>query len=159
MAAGAWRQLRRTRIHAVNRAARYGTMALVAQSVDVRHIQQPRILRSMGRVAAHAAFGLDRGMFVDKRPARLGVALGAYRVLVCCGLQVVVPERPVNIVAIAALHQLFIHLVVEGHVERGLHVRVALEAKCWLRSLEQRLFLAAVNFVAAEAADIGLRMR
>ena len=113
----------------------------------------------MGSVAAHATFGLHRGVLVDKRPARLRVALGADRILVCGRLQVVIPECSVNVMAIAALHQLFIHLVVEGHIERRLHVRVALEAEVRLRSLQQRLFLAGVNVVAADAAYVGLGVR
>ena len=62
--------------------------------------------------------------------------------------------------AIAALHQALIHLVVEGHAEGRLHVRVALEAERGLRRLQQLLFvLARVNAVAADAAHIRFCMR
>jgi hypothetical protein len=134
-------------------------VALVAQRVDVRHIQQPRVLRTVRSVATQASFRLDRGVLEDERPARLGVALGADRILIGRRLQVVVPEGAVNVVAVAALDQAFVHLVVERHIERRLHVGVALEAKRGLRSLQQRLFLAAVDAVAAGAADAGLGMR
>ena len=49
-------------------------------------------------------------------------------------------EGPVHIVAVAALHQAFIHLVVERHVELRLDVVMALEAKLRLRRLQQRVF-------------------
>ena len=100
VAAGAWRQLRRSSAHPVNRGGRDWAMALVAQRVDVRHVQQPGILRAMRRVASHAALRLHRSMLIHKRPARLGVALGADRILIGRGLQVVVPERAVRIVAV-----------------------------------------------------------
>jgi hypothetical protein len=139
VAAGAWRQLRRSCAHPVNRAGRDRAMALVAQCVDLRHVQQPRVLRTMRRVAPQAPLRLDRGVLEDEWPARLRVALGADRILIGRGLQVVVPEGAVRIVAVAALHQAFIHLVVEGHIERRLHVGVALKAERGLRSLEQLL--------------------
>ena len=159
VAAGAWCQLVRSCTHPVNRGVCDPTVALAAQRIDARHIQQPRVLRSMGSVAAHATFGLDCGVLVDKGPACFGMAFGADRILVSGGLQVVIPEGSVSVVAIAAFHCAFIHLVVEGHIERRLYIRVALEAKGRLRSLQQRFFLAAVNVVAAQAAYIGLGMR
>ena len=61
------------------------------------------------------------------------------------------------VVAIAALDQAFVHLVVERHIERRLSVGVALEAERRLRSLEQRFFfLALMNAVAAGTADVRL---
>ena len=60
-------------------------MALVAQQGDRRHVQQPRILRSVWRVAGGAALSPDRSMLEGKWPAHIGVALGADRVLVFSG--------------------------------------------------------------------------
>ena len=74
-------------------------------------------------------------MLINPRPARLGVALGADRILIRGRLQIVVPKSAVGVVAIGALDQALVHLVVEGHVERRLHVRVALEAERWLGAL------------------------
>jgi hypothetical protein len=94
-------------------------------------------------------------MFIDERPARLGVALGADRVLVGRGLQVVGSEGAVHVVAIAARDQAFVHLVVERHTERRLSVGVALEAERRLRDLQQMIFfLALMSAVAANAADV-----
>ena len=61
-----------------------------------------------------------------------------------------------HVVAIAAHDQAFVHLVVERHIERRLSVGVALEAERRLRSLQQRFFLALVNAVAADTADVRL---
>ena len=143
----------------MNCAGRYRAMALVAEGVDRRHIQQPRILRSVRCVATHASFRLDCGMLVHEWSACLGVALGANRILIRCGLEVVVPEGAVSIMAVAALDQTLIHLVVERHIECRLHVGVALEAERRLRSLEQCILLAVVDVVATGAADVGLGVR
>jgi len=135
-------------------------VALVAQGVDRRHIQHPGVLRTMGRVATDAAFRLDRGVLVDERPARLRMALGADSVLIGGGLQVIVPEGSVRIVAIAAADRAFVYRMMEGHIEGRLGVGVALEAELGLFGLQQVLGrLRSVDAVAAEAADVGFGMR
>ena len=113
----------------------------------------------MRTVAAHAAFRFDRGVLVDKRSTHLRVALGADQIRIISGTQVAFLECAVHVVAICALDQAFIHLVMERHVECRFGVGMALEAESGLRSLEQRFFLAAVNAVAAGAADVGLGVR
>ncbi len=156
MAVRARRQLRRTRIHAVHRACSHRAVALVAQHVDVRHIQHPRILRTVRRVATHASLALHRRVLVDKRPALLCVALGADQVRIVPRPQVVLLECAVHIVAVAALHQALVHLVVVGHIELRLLVGVALEAERRLSGLQQLLLLAVVDVVAADAATLAL---
>src|SRR5271169_4411151 len=151
--------LRRPRAHSVNRVGSYAAVALVAERGDGRHVQQPGVLGTVRSVASQTSFGLDRDVFIDERPARLGVALGADRVLVGRGLQVVGSEGAVHVVAIAARDQAFVHLVVEGHIERRLSIGVALEAERRLRSLQQRFFfLALMNAVTANTADLRLGM-
>src|SRR5580658_4775795 len=159
VATDAWRDLRRSSAHRVNRAGGDRAMALVAQRVDVRHVQQPGVLRAMRSVAPQAALRLDRSVLVHEWPAGLGVALGADRILIGSRLQVVVPEGAVNVVAVAAFDQPFVHLVVKRHIERRLGVSVALKTEHWLWRLQQRLLLAAVDVVAAEAAHAGFGMR
>ena len=160
VAAGAWRQFRRPCVHPVNRAGSHRAMALVAQCVDLRHVQQSSILRTMRSMAPQTSLRLDRGMLVDERPTRLRVALGADRVLIRRGLEVVVPESAVGIMAIAALDQTFVHLMVKRHIERRFNVGVALKTERRLRSLEQLLFVrAGMHAVAAGAADVGLGVR
>jgi hypothetical protein len=160
VAAGTRRQLRRSCTHPVNRAGRNGAMALVAKGVDLRHVQQAGILRTMRRVASQAAFGLDRGVLEDEWPARLGVALGANLILIGGRPEVVVPECAVWIMAVGAAHEPFIHLVMERHVEGRFYIGVALKAERGLRSFEQLLVArAGMHAVATGAANIGLGMR
>jgi len=135
-------------------------MTLVAQHVDVRHVQQARILRAVRTVARRASFRLDRGMLVNERSTHIRVALGADLVLIGRGPQVIVPEGTVHVVAVAALDQPLIHPVMERHAERRLYVTVALIAERRLRGLEQVLRrLAVVNAVTACATDTGLAVR
>src|SRR5208282_4089393 len=148
---------RRPRAHSVNRVGSYAAVALVAERVDGRHVQKAGVLGTVRSVASQTPLGLDRDVLIDERPARLGVALGADRVLVGRGLHVVGSEGAVHVVAIAARDQAFVHLVVERHIERRLSVGVALEAERRLRSLQQVFFfLVLVNAVAADTADVRL---
>src|SRR6266702_224763 len=131
-------------------------MTLQAKSVDVAHIQQTRIRRAVRRVARDASLGLDYRMLVCERPRVLRVALGADRVLIGRRPQVLVLERAMGVVAIAAFDQTFIHSVVEGLRERRLHVRMARIAELRLRNLQQaRLRLRLVYAVATDAAHAG----
>ncbi len=148
---------RRSRTHSVNRVGSHAAVALVTERVDGRHVQQAGVLGTVRSVASQTPLGLDRDVFIDERPARLGVAPGADRVLVGRGLHVVGQEGAVHVVAIAARDQAFVHLVVERHIERRLSVGVALEAERRLRNLQQIFFfLALVNAMAADTADVRL---
>src|SRR5208337_2298376 len=102
---------RRPRAHSVNRVGSYAAVALVAERVDGRHVQQAGVLGTVRSVASQTSLGLDRGVFIDERPACLGVALGTDHVLVRRGPQVVGSEGAVYVVAIAARDQAFVHLV------------------------------------------------
>ena len=143
----------------MNRAGSHRAVALVAERIGARHVQQPWILRTMRCVATHASLRLDRNMLVHKRSTHIGVALGADPILVSRRLQVAVLEGAVNVVTVAALDQALVNLMMEGHAEGWFHIAVALEAKRGLRSLEQCILLAAVNAMAAGAADVGLGVR
>ena len=110
-------------------------MALVAQGIDLRHVQQSGVLRAMRSVAPQTSFRLHRCVLEDKWSSRLRVALGADRILVCRGLQIVVPECTVNVMAVAACDQAFVDPVVERHIECRFHVGVALKTERELISL------------------------
>jgi len=127
-------------------------MALIAELIDIGNIQQPRILRSMRSVASHASFALDCGVFEYEGSARLGVTLGADRIHVGGGLNVIASECTVNIMAVAALQQSFIHLVMEGHGEGRLDVSVAAIAELGLRGLQQMLLNSGIMNAMAAAA-------
>lgn len=96
------------------RALRGERMALQAQKVDLTHPQQTWIRRAMRRVASRASLGFDRHMLVDKWPARIGVALDAGSISAGQGFGL--PQRggAVNVVAVTALNQSFIHAMVIG---------------------------------------------
>jgi len=135
-------------------------VALVAQRVDVGHIEQARVLRAVRRVAAQATLGFDGCMFKDKRTARLSMALGADGVLIGGGLEVVVAKSAVGIVAVAALDQAFVDLVVEGHVEGRFYIRMALKTERRLGDFKQSCIGRRVmHRVTADATDIGLGVR
>ena len=127
----------------MNRAGSNRAVALVAERGHRRHIHQPRILRTVRCVAGHTALALYRSMLIDERTALVTVALGADRALISRGLQVVWTKGAVSIVAVGALHQSFIHLVMNGHVELGFLLSVAAIAKRRLRGSQQVLLLIA----------------
>jgi len=159
VAAGARRQLIRSRAHSADRVVGDPAVALVAERVDRRHIQQSRVLRTVRSVAPRAAFRLHRSVLVHKGPARLRVAFRADPILIGGGLQVVRLEGAVRIVAIAAAHRAFIHRMMERHFESGLLIAVALEAELGLFGHQQVLIrLGVMDAVTAGAANIGLRM-
>ena len=66
----------------MDRAGGDRAVALVAQGIDRRHIEQPRILRTVRRVAAHTPFRLDHCVFVDKGSTCVCVAFDAYGILI-----------------------------------------------------------------------------
>jgi hypothetical protein len=83
------------------------------------------------------------------------MALGADRIHLRGGPQVLPVERSVRIVTVRALDEAFFHLVMERLVELRLDVGVALEAELRLRYLEQRpCVFCNVNAVASDAAYV-----
>jgi len=134
-------------------------VALQADRVHRGAIEQAGIWSAVRRVACRATLGLDDGVFVYKRTGRFSVALGADRIHLRGGSQVLPAKRPMRIMAVSALDQALFHLVMERHVELRLDVGVALEAQLRLRDLEQVILVFAhVNAVATDAAYVGFAM-
>jgi len=114
----------------------------------------------MRKVARRATLCLHHKVLIHKRPCRLAMALRADRIHLCRRTEILAIERAVRIVAIRALHQPFLYLVVERHIELRLRFRMALQAEFRLLSLQQLLAcLAVMNAVAADAAHVVLAMR
>jgi hypothetical protein len=135
-------------------------MALIAQLVDIGDIQQPGVLRAVRSMAGYATFTLDRSMFEHEGATGFRVALGADCILIGGGLEVVVPEGAVGVVAVGALDQAFIYPMMKGHIEGWLHVCVAGKAELRLRHLQQgRVGCGVMHAMAAEAANICLGVR
>jgi len=160
VATGAWRDLSRTGIHTMHCSRSDWAVALVAELVDIGNIQQPCILRPVRCVAAKATFPLHRSVFEHKWPARLRMTLGADSILIRGGPYIVVAKGAMNVVAVTALDQAFIHLVMERLCKRRLDVRVARVAERGLRCLQQiGFFSSGMNAMAASATDPGLEVR
>lgn len=152
--------LRRSLSHAVECTLGHRTMALVAQHIHVRHIQHPRILRTMRAVTAKAPNPLHRGMLKHKGSAHVGVALGTDPVLIHSRPQIVWVECAVYVVAVGALHYAFGYRMMERHGELCLHIGVTGLAELRLRRNQEVLRRARVmHTVTADAAHTGLGVR
>src|SRR6185437_7400717 len=89
-------------------------------------------------MTGHAAFGLERRVLVSERPLLVGVTFYARRV--CAGRQpcLLEFEAAMRIVAIAALHRAFEHLVMKPFVEVGLNFVVTTYAELRLPCFQQQ---------------------
>ena len=90
----------------------------------------------MRRMARHTTLGFDHWMLIGEWPRVLRVALGADSVPISSGLQIFVLERPVRVMAVAALDQALIYSVMERLRKCRLDVRMAGVAKPWLGDFE-----------------------
>jgi len=92
-------------------------VALQAQQVDVAELQHVRIWSTVGQMARLASIHLDGRVFEHKRPLLVDMALEADRILRGGSPHLFGFHRAVDVVAIAALDQPFIHAMMERHVE------------------------------------------
>jgi len=92
-------------------------VALQAKHVHIAHLQHVRVRPAVRRVARLASLHLDRLMFEHERPLLVRVALETDHILRRRRSQLMRSLRPVRIVAVRALHQSFVHSMVERHVE------------------------------------------
>ena len=128
-------------------------MALQADRINIGGDQKARVRRSMRRMARDTAFGFDHRVLKGKWSRRLRMALATNRILVGGRPQVLVLECTVRIMAVAACHQPFVHLVVEGLCERRFNIRMAGIAKLRLGDLQQaRLIHGTMHAMATDAA-------
>ncbi len=132
-------------------------VALQAKQVHVAQLEHVRIRSSVSQVTGLASIHFDRLVFEYEWPLLVGVTLEANSVL--CGIRAHLLRfhSAVNIVAIAALDQAFVHPMMEGHVELGLLLEMASVAELRLRFLQQEFVrLRMVRGVAGGAADVVL---
>ena len=98
-------------------------------------------------------------MFVYKRPLFVGMACKADRILRGGIPHLLRPNRSVNVVAIAALHQPLIHPMAKRLGEVSLRSHVASVAQLGLRFDQQVLALLGVVWrVTIQASDVVARM-
>ena len=83
----------------------------------------------MWRVTSNAPFGLNWGMLVNKWSLLIYVTLYASRIGACCQSRLFKFETTVRIVAIAAFHCAFQHLVMERQIKLVLGFAVTVYAK------------------------------
>ena len=113
----------------------------------------------MRNVAGRAAFDFHRLMLEHKRPLLVGMAGEANRILRRRRPHLLWPHRSVQVVAVRALHQAFIHTMMKRHFELGLLLQMATVTKLGLRLGQQKLFgLRVVRRMAGDATDIVLRV-
>ena len=100
-------------------------MALQANEVDVAQLQHVGIRTTVDQVAGLAAVGLHGLMFEDERALLVGMALEADCVLGGGSADLFGPFGAVHVVAIAALHEAFIHAMMEGHFKLSFLLEMA----------------------------------
>ena len=83
-------------------------------------------------MARFAAFRLDRLMFEYERSLFVRVARVADRISRCRRAQLLADEPAVRVMAIRALHESFLHPMVEGHIELRLLVEMTAVAELGL---------------------------
>ena len=91
----------------------------------------------MWRVTRDAPFCFDRRVLINKRTLFVCVTLDARGVHAGRQSRLFQLEPAVWIVAVAALHRAFKHLVMEGQIKLVLRLAVTTQAKLWLALLEQ----------------------
>jgi len=87
-------------------------VTLQAQQIHLAHAQVTWIGGAVGTVTTAAALSLHRHMFIDKGALLVGVALGTNRVAARQCPCLAEGGSAVNIVAVAALDQAFVHSMV-----------------------------------------------
>src|SRR5271169_6757708 len=100
-------------------------------------------------MACRTTFDLDYFMLIHIRSRFVRVAGEANQVLRCRGPQLPRLESAMLIVAIRALHQTFVHAMMEGPVELLLLVQVAAVAQIRLFRFQQKLAFFCVVWVVA----------
>ena len=130
-------------------------MALQANGVDVGQVQQFGIVTAMRLVTGRAARLFYGRVFVHPGTGKIRVALQACGCLLRDARLKARFKCTVRIVTRGALYWTVIDLVMNGRREIGFDSGVALVAEGGLRGLQMLPFLACMNGVATDAADVG----
>lgn len=108
MAHGACLVFLRLVVSRPNRTGPGHAVTLQAQQVDVAHLQESRIGRSVDAVTARAALGLYREMFINEWALFIHVAFEASGIAVLCLAYLLQTNGAVHVVAVVALNQAFV---------------------------------------------------
>ena len=85
----------------------------------------------------YAAFGLNRGMFVNERTLFVCVTFYASRIGASRQSRLFQFKTAMRVMTITALHRAFKHLVMEGQIELVLDLGVAAQAKLRLADFQK----------------------
>src|SRR5215471_7507489 len=134
-------------------------MTLETQQIDIAAAQQPRIRRSMRRMASDAPFDFHRSMLEREWAGLVGMAIEAELILRCSRAELLRQETAMLIVAVAAGQESLIHTMVKRPRKVGLHVQMTFVAELRLRGLQKiPLDLRSMHRMAGDASDIVLLM-
>jgi len=134
-------------------------VALQTEQVDVAQLQHVRIRSTVRQMARLASIDLYGRMLVYKRSLLVRVTRKANCVLRGGSPHLLWTDRAMDVVAVAALDQPFVHSMMEGHVELGFLLEMAGVAKLGLGLYEQELrFVSVVRRMAGDATDVTLGM-
>ena len=111
-------------------------VARQAQMVDGAELQHPRIGRTMRHVTRDATVGLHRRMFEREWTLLIGVALDARRVRADSQPRLLQLKTAVRVMAVAASHGAFEHLVMGRHGELVFDFTVTTQAQLRLTVLQ-----------------------
>ena len=140
------------------RAVHVWRMAAKTQEVDVIYLQQPRIRRTMRRVARQARLiCLYRSMLKDERPHRVSVALGADRELSGGSANLMPGLGAVRIVAVGALDQSHLDPMPVGPSELGLLRGMTAEAQILLLFHQHEVHVSGFMRAVAGSATKAIR--
>ena len=112
-------------------------MACQTELTDAARNQQARIGRTVWCVTGDAPFSLNRSMFVNKRTLLVYVTLEASRIDARCEARLFKFKPSVRIVAVAALHRPFQHLVMEWQLKLVFGLAMAAQAELGFTGPEQ----------------------
>ncbi len=111
-------------------------VARQTQLVHATEFQQSRISRTVRRMTRRASFGLEWRVLVSERTLLVCVAFYAGRIGAGCQPGLLEFKTAMWVMAVAALHRAFEHLVMKRLVEVGLNFVVAAYAQLRLADLE-----------------------
>jgi hypothetical protein len=130
-------------------------VALKAQQIRLRPLEQPRICGSMWGMTGNATLSLNRLMLKDKRPRLVSVTSEAHLVLGSGGAQLLGEKSTMLIVTVGALYQPLFNTVTEGPIEVLLNIGMTAVAQFRLFAYQQKLFfLGVVRRVAGYTAHV-----
>ena len=134
-------------------------VTLQTQQIHLRAIEQPRIRRAMGRMAAHASFYLYGLVLIHEGSRLVAVALEAAGILCGSGPELPRQESAVRIVTVIALDQPLVDSVTKRTVELLLHFLMTAVTQLRGLLLHQELaFVRVMRRVAVNTTHIVLQV-